>query len=113
MQDEAFFTNQLWYNLGMAIPPFLQTYLPSYDIKDLDGKDVSVANEIITKILNLGDEKAVSWVFDNYTIDEIRGVVSSPKKGVWNEESLNYWKNILKIDQIREKNKAILNINPV
>ena len=97
----------------MTIPSFLQTYLPSNDIKNLDGKDVSVANEIITKVLNLGDEKAVSWVFDNYTIDKIREVVGNPKKGVWNEESLNYWMSILKIDQVREKNKAILNINPV
>ena len=96
----------------MTIPVFLQMYLPSYDINNLDGKDVSVANEIITKVLNLGDEKAVSWVFDNYTIDEIRGVVSSPKKGVWNDESLNYWKNILKIDQIYESERSILNINP-
>ncbi len=97
----------------MTIPSFMQTYLPSYDIKNLDGKDISVASEIITKVLNLGDETAVSWVFDNYTLDQIRKVVSAPKKGVWNEESLNYWESILKIDQVREKNKAILNINPV
>lgn len=96
----------------MAIPVFLQTYLPSYDVNNLDEKDVSVANEIITKVLNLGDEKAVSWVFDNYTIDKIREVVGNPKRGVWNEESLNYWENILKIYQVHEKDKAILNIYP-
>lgn len=97
----------------MAIPSFLQAYLPSYNLKTLDAKDPSVTNEIITKVLNLGDEKAVSWIFDNYTIDEIREVVSAPKKGVWNEESLNYWKNILKIDQIYKRDKAILNLNPL
>lgn len=96
----------------MVIPVFLQTLLPSFDIKTLDGNDPNVANEIITKALNLGDEKAVSWVFNNYTIDKIREVVVNPKRGVWNAESLNYWKEILKIDQITGYKEAFLNINP-
>lgn len=96
----------------MLVPIFLQPYLASYDLAKLNMRDPSVATEIITKTLNLGDDKTTSWLFDNYTLVEIRNVVKNPKRGVWNEESLNYWKKILKIDEIPDYDSAILNINP-
>ncbi|MDP1710167.1 MAG: hypothetical protein Q8L28_00925 [bacterium] len=95
------------------IPTFLQVYLPSYDIKKLDKKSPQVAREIITSVLNLGDSKAVYWVFDNYTIDQIRNAVEYPNKGVWGEESLNYWCEILKISSKPSHKSAILDIYPV
>jgi len=97
----------------MALPKFLQPYIPSYDISDIDKNSPGVSGEIITQVLNLGDDKAVSWVFDNYTLDEIRNVVKRPQKGVWNEESLNYWKEILKIGKVSDYKAAIINIRPV
>ena len=97
----------------MGLPKFLQPYLPSYNVAKLDKNDPGVSDEIITQVLNLGDEKAVAWVFDNYTLDQIRKTVRDPQKGVWNEESLNYWKEILKIGQIPNYNKAIQNIYPL
>ncbi|PIP57310.1 hypothetical protein COT08_01660 [Candidatus Woesebacteria bacterium CG07_land_8_20_14_0_80_44_9] len=96
----------------MAVPKFLQPYLASYDLAKLDAKDLNVSREIITKVLNLGDIKAVGWVFENYTLAKIREVVKNPQRGVWNEESLNYWKNILKVDEIDNYDKAIMNIYP-
>lgn len=86
--------------------------MPSYVVDRLNKSDPGVSDEIITQVLNLGDEKAVAWVFDNYTISQIRGVVERPQKGVWNEESLNYWKKILKIDKISGYESAIQNIYP-
>lgn len=97
----------------MPVPKFLQTYLASYDLDKLDCNDPNVSNEIISRVLNLGDEKAVAWIFENYTLDRIREVVKKPKRGVWNEESLNYWKYILKIDDIAGYERAIMNIYPV
>jgi len=96
----------------MPVPKFLQSYLPSYNVDRLDKDDPSVASEIITQVLNLGDDKAIAWVFENFTIDKIRDAVKNPQKGVWNEESLNYWKEILKIGEIVDSDKAILNIYP-
>ena len=96
----------------MSVPSFLQPYLASYNLARINKYDPSVAAEIITKVLNLGDTKAVFWLFDNYTLEAIRNVVKNPKRGVWNEESLNYWKEILKIDEISNYGTAILNINP-
>lgn len=97
----------------MGLPKFLQVYLPSYNIDKLDKSDRGISGEIITQVLNLGDKKAVAWIFDNYTLTEIRNAVKNPQKGVWNEESLNYWKEILKIKNVRNYNDALLNIYPV
>jgi len=97
----------------MPIPKFLQSCLPSYNVDFLDKNDPLVAYEIITQVLNLGDDKAVSWVFENFTLDKIRDSVKKPQKGVWNEESLNYWKQILKLGKIVDSDKSILNINPI
>lgn len=96
----------------MALPKFLQPYLPSYDVTKFDKDAPGVSNEIVTQVLNLGDDKAVAWIFDNYTLGEIKNVVKNPQRGVWNEESLNYWKKILKISKVSDYGKAILNINP-
>jgi hypothetical protein len=97
----------------MALPKFLQVYVPSYDLSGLDIKSPGVSSEIITQVLNLGDDKAVAWVFDNYTLDEIRNVVKKPQKGVWSKESLNYWKKILKIDKVSDYNAAVANIRSI
>ena len=97
----------------MLLPKFLQVYVPSYDFSSLDISGPGVSAEIITQVLNLGDDKAVAWVFDNYTLDEIRNIVKKPQRGVWNEESLNYWKEILKIDRISGYDAAVMNIHPV
>lgn len=94
------------------IPSFLQPYLASYDLSRLDKNSPAVAKEIITEVLNEGDEKAVNWVFGNYTSVQIREAVSHPQRGVWFEESLNYWSKMLKIDEIKNQSEAILNINP-
>jgi len=97
----------------MALPKHLQPYLPSYNLAKLDKNDSSVSSEVITQVLNLGDDKAVNWIFQNYTLEKIRKVVKNPQRGVWNKESLNYWKQILKIDKISHYNEAILNLYPI
>lgn len=96
----------------MGLPSFLQVYLPSYDISKFDPKSAAVAREVITQVLNEGNEKAVKWVFDNYTLDQIRECIKNPQRGTWFEESINYWKTILKIENITNYKQAILNIYP-
>lgn len=96
----------------MSVPKFLQPYLASYDLSKLDKNSPAVAKEVITQVLNEGDERSVNWVFDNYTLAQIRDAVSRPQRGVWFEESLNYWSRILKINEVKNGSRAILNINP-
>lgn len=95
----------------MALPKFLQPYLASYHLSDLDLKtDKKI---IITQILNLGDTKAVKWLLAHYEIPEIKEVVEKPKRGMWIRLSLSYWQKIFDI-RIREDifELAIINLNP-
>jgi len=97
----------------MGLPNFLQVYLASYDISKLDPKSPAVAREVITQVLNGGSEKAIKWIFDNYTLDQIRECVKNPQRGTWFTRSINYWQTILKIKiPEAEYQKAIMNIYP-
>ncbi|SRR5260221_3872403 len=96
----------------ISIPNFIQVYLPSYNISKLDAKSPSVTREVVTQVLNQGDDKALRWVFENYTLDKIRECVEKPQKGEWFPESLNYWRQILKVKKILNYDSAILNMYP-
>lgn len=96
----------------MALPKYLQPYLPSYNISQLQPYDSEVKKEIITQILNVGDDRAVHWVFTNYSLDEIKGAIQNPQKGIWFKNSLNYWTKILKIKIAPSAyKKATFNLN--
>ena len=97
----------------MALPIFLQPYLASYELSKLNKDDSGVAPEGITQGFNIGDDEAVAWVFENYTLEKIRDIIKKPQRGVWFEESLNYWSKILKVD-IEDGifQAAIFNLNP-
>ena len=80
----------------MALPSFLQGYLWSYDIRKIDKK--LHKETIITSILDLGDEKAISWLFKNYSLGQIKSVLKNPRRGEWHKTSLLYWQRILDVE---------------
>ena len=95
----------------MAIPKFLQPYLWSYDLSQMDAKEDKTT--IVTQVLNLGDKKAVKWLFKTYKISEIKGVLKKPQRGLWLEKSINYWIKILNFTPDPWFYKfCILDINP-
>ena len=49
---------------------------------------------IIERILELGDEKAVKWLFSNYSRNEIRRVLAASRR--ISRKSANYWSLVLK-----------------
>ena len=81
----------------MALPKFLQSFLPSYDISKMDLKNPEDKREIITQILNFGNPKEIKWLFKTYSRREIRDVIAHPKRGYWQERALNYWTKIFNI----------------
>jgi len=94
-----------------SIPEFVAPCLWSYDIKELDIQEDKEL--IITQILNYGDEERIKWLYSVYNDDDIKQVVSSPRRGLWFEKVLNFWEKMLDIKippKIRKK--AIFNINP-
>ncbi|PIP57433.1 hypothetical protein COX03_03160 [Candidatus Woesebacteria bacterium CG22_combo_CG10-13_8_21_14_all_39_10] len=92
------------------IPGFLQPYLASYELSNLDPqRDRKL---IITEVLNKGDGKALEWLTQNYSKKDIEKVVSFPTKGMWLNTNLDYWLRIFdaKISKTDYKN-AIINFS--
>jgi hypothetical protein len=61
---------------------------------DVTGLDLQQNKEyIIERVLELGDEKAVRWLFSNYLRSEIRQVLTGSRR--ISRKSSNYWSLIL------------------
>lgn len=95
----------------MGLPKFLQPYLASYDLSQLD---VEQDKELIMmEILNKGDDKAMVWLAKTYSRAEMRQVVKQPRRGMWFERALNYWCKILGVSIPKPVYKrALFNLNP-
>lgn len=94
----------------MALPKFLQPYLASYDLKNLDLKHDKKL--IITEVLNKGDDKALRWLGRNYFQKEIKKLISSPTRGMWMKSVLSYWSKIFNVKLDKGVfTKAIINLN--
>ena len=95
----------------MALPKFLQPYLWSYDLSQMDPKGDKIT--VITQILNFGDKRAIKWLFNNYKISEIRQILEKPQRGLWLRKSIHYWSKILDVTPDPWYYKfCLLNINP-
>lgn len=95
----------------MSVPAFLQPYLWSYNLKELDPERDK--NLVITQVLNYGTMRAVRWLFKKYTKKEIREVLRHPRRGVWERRSLTYWMKILGVKVSEEEFEvAIRDLNP-
>ena len=95
----------------MAIPKFLQPYLWSYDLSQMDPKRDKIT--IITQILNFGDKKAIKWLFRTYKISAMRSIIKKPRRGLWLIKSINYWAKILDVTPNPWLYKfCILDVNP-
>ena len=81
----------------MALPKFLEPFLPSYDISKMDLKDPYDKKLIIEAILNGGTMKEIKWLFKTYNLDEIKNVLRNPRRGCWDRRVLNYWTKIFEI----------------
>lgn len=93
------------------LPSFLKSVLWSYDINEMDlGKDKET---IIAQVLNYGDWKDLKWLYSVYTEEDIKKVVSHPRRGLWFEKVLNFWELMLNIRIPKKiRKKAIFHIEP-
>ena len=83
------------------IPKYIQPFLWSYNVKELDIKKNK--KRIITNVLNLGSAKATSWLFKMYSKKDIKKAIADPMPGEWNAKSLNFWSLIFNIT-VHKKN---------
>lgn len=93
------------------IPKFITPCLWSYDINQMDLKDDK--RLIITQVLNYGVWKDVKWLYSVYSEEDIKKVVSNPRRGLWFPKVLNLWETLLKIKIPKDKrDKAVFKLCP-
>ena len=77
------------------IPTSVKTVLWSYDSSKIDlNKDKKI---IVSQVLNLGSEEAISWLFNTYGKKEITNIASSIPITAWDKKSLKLWSIALQI----------------
>ena len=95
----------------MSVPKFLQPYLASYDLNQLNVKKDKKL--IIREVLNKGNYKALTWLGKTYSRKELKEVIASPTRGMWMRSVLSYWLQIFNIRLPKKTfEEAILNLNP-
>ncbi len=75
--------------MKFSIPSFIKPFLWSYDVDALDKEQDK--KRIITNILNMGTKEATDWLFDTFTIEDVKDSIAHPFPGEWNKKSLNFW----------------------
>jgi hypothetical protein len=78
----------------MKIPVFLEKYFWDVDFKSLGAIDSAFVAE---RILEYGDGRAVRWLLDNFTKQQIKQILSK-RKG-FSRKSANYWSLIFGLPQ--------------
>jgi hypothetical protein len=76
----------------MKLPTFLEKYFWDTDLKNLDPTKHSFF--IISRLLEFGDEKAISWLFKNFSKEAIK---NSLKKAKISPKSLIFWSLFLNL----------------
>lgn len=75
--------------MSAKLPAFMQSCLWSYDISEMD--KINDKRLIITQIINHGNEKQVRWMRQTYSDEEIKDVVTHPRRGVWWRDKLRQY----------------------
>lgn len=75
--------------MKQSLPTFLQPFLWSYNIAELDHDQHK--SIIIKNLLNFGDARSTQWLKTQYTDSEIRKVITSSVITEWNKRSINLW----------------------
>lgn len=79
------------YPNSKELPKFLKNYFWDTDFKEIGLKENKVY--ILKRILNYGDQRSVSWMFDNFKKSEIKNALSNFRG--YSQKSANYWVLVL------------------
>ena len=82
-----------------SLPRFLKKYFWDVEFSDIDKKGNS--RFIIERILEYGDKKTVRWLFKNYSLKEIKGVIY--KTRFLSHRSLFFWTIFLNLNKNKVK----------
>ncbi|MBI3008983.1 MAG: hypothetical protein HYY56_05680 [Candidatus Omnitrophica bacterium] len=75
------------------LPGFLKKYFWDVEFKKIDPNKTKIY--VLRRILDYGDEKAVTWMYKNFKKSEIKNALSNFRG--YSQKSANYWALILDI----------------
>lgn len=75
------------------LPRFLKKYFWDVEFKKIDPKKSKIY--VLRRILDYGDEKAVTWMYKNFKKSEMKNALSNFRG--YSQKSANYWALILDI----------------
>lgn len=81
------------------IPSFLKKYF--WDVKFEEIDKIKNSSFIIERILEYGNKKALRWLFENYSLNQIKDVVY--KTRFLSPRSLFFWTFFLNLDKRKVK----------
>lgn len=81
----------------MQLPSFLKKYFWDTDFNSLSIKKHS--SYLITRLLEYGDEKALSWMFKNINRKKIETTVIESRE--LSQKSANFWGLVLNLNKTR------------
>lgn len=94
-----------------GIPSFIAPCLWSYDVNEISLEDDKEL--IITQVLNYGVWRDIKWLYSVYAEDDIRRVVSEPRRGLWFPRVLNFWETVLGVEISESmKERALFKLAP-
>lgn len=94
-----------------GIPSFIAPCLWSYDVNEISLEDDKEL--IITQVLNYGVWRDIKWLYSVYAEDDIRRVVSEPRRGLWFPRVLNFWETVLGVEISENmKERALFKLAP-
>lgn len=96
-------------NKSPQLPKFLQPFLWSVKIEDLDSDKDKIY--IINQILAFGNIKALKWLFETYPLIEIKQIFLKHSMKIYRKESFNFVRKILlNIDKPVNQKKYVATI---
>jgi len=77
--------------MNKALPQEVRACLWSYDVDKMDSSNPDHRTRIIKNVLNIGTQKAIDWLLDKYTADEIKQTLAQSSVSEWDKKSLSLW----------------------
>ncbi len=84
------------------LPDSVKVCLWSYDTDKIDLSLPDHRLLIIKNILNMGTTYAVTWLFDNFTKEEISTAIHNSNVSEWNKKSLSLWSLVFDSSPIKK-----------
>lgn len=85
------------------LPQIVKACLWSYDTEKMSLSASEDRFRIVLNILNRGTKEAVEWLWNNFSDEEIAGIIRNSTSSEWNKKSLSFWSHIYHVTPLRTK----------